>query len=155
DPLGLFLVMEYIEGDSLSGLLSRSAKEKARLPIGVGVRVLLDALAGLQATHELRDDAGTQLNVVHRDFSPQNILVGVDGIAQLTDFGVAKAVGSVGHTATGVVKGKVSYMAPEHARGLDVDQRADVWSAGVIAWELFAGRRLYGEAGSLQTLLKV
>ncbi len=154
DPLGLFLVMDYVEGDTLSSLQRRAGGEEA-LPVGVGIRILLDALAGLHAAHELHDENGAPLNVVHRDFSPQNILVGVDGIAQLTDFGIAKAANSDVNTATGVVKGKVSYMAPEQARGVAIDRRVDVWAAGVVAWEILAGRRLYTEQDGIATLLKV
>jgi eukaryotic-like serine/threonine-protein kinase len=155
DPLGLFLVMEYIEGDTLAGLLRRAATTKVPMPARIGARILLDTLAGLHAAHELRDDGGSPLGVVHRDVSPQNVLVGLDGVAQLSDFGIAKAANRTGHTATGVVKGKVSYMAPEQAKGLPIDRRADVWSAGVVAWELLAQRKLYPSGDGVATLLKV
>ncbi len=151
DPLGLFMVMDYVEGATLSQLL----KAKPRVPTAIGVRILLDALAGLHAAHELRGDDGGLLGVVHRDFSPQNILVGLDGIAQLTDFGIAKAADRAGHTSTGVIKGKVAYMAPEQAIGVPVDRRADIWSAGIVTWELFAGRRLYPNGEGVATLLKL
>jgi serine/threonine-protein kinase len=143
DPVGLFLVMEYVEGDTLSGLMRRASAGGASLPPSLGLRILLDALAGLHAAHELKDDAGNVVGLVHRDFSPQNILVGLDGLARLIDFGIAKAATRLGQTRTGIVKGKVAYMAPEQARGQPVDRRCDVWAAGVIAWELFAGRRLH------------
>jgi serine/threonine-protein kinase len=143
DPVGLFLVMEYVEGDTLSGLMRRASAGGAPLPPSLGLRILLDALAGLHAAHELKDDAGNVVGLVHRDFSPQNILVGLDGVARLIDFGIAKAATRLGQTRTGIVKGKVAYMAPEQTRGQPVDRRCDVWAAGVIAWELFAGRRLH------------
>jgi eukaryotic-like serine/threonine-protein kinase len=143
DPLGLFLVMDYVEGDTFSGLMKRALAKGAPLATHVGARILLDALAGLHAAHELKDESGRIVGLVHRDFSPQNILVGLDGISRLTDFGVAKAATRLGETRTGVVKGKIRYMAPEQARGLQIDRRCDVWAAGVIAWELIAGRRLY------------
>jgi serine/threonine protein kinase len=155
DPLGLFLVMEYVEGDTLAGLQRGAAARSEPVPPRIGVRILLDALAGLHAAHELRDEHGQPMAVVHRDFSPQNILVGMDGMAQLADFGIAKAADCTGETATGVVKGKVVYMSPEHARSLPIDRRADVWSAGVVAWEIFAGHRLHSSKDGLATLLKV
>ena len=156
DPYGVFLVMEYVEGGTLLGLMKRAEAEGAPLPLGIGMRILLDALAGLHAAHELTGDDGAPLGVVHRDFSPHNVLVGKDGVAKLTDFGIAKAATSVGHTATGVVKGKAAYMAPEQARGHAVDRRCDVWAAGIVAWELIAGRRLYPKnEDGVPVLLKV
>jgi serine/threonine-protein kinase len=139
DPLGVFLVMEYIEGDTLGGLRRRANG----IPTPIAARILVDALAGLQAAHELSDDEGRPLGLVHRDFSPQNILVGTDGVARLTDFGIAKAEGRASQTSTGIVKGKAGYLAPEQARGEAVDRTADVWAAGVVAWEVLANRRLY------------
>ncbi len=154
DPLGLFLVLDYIEGDTLSGLSRTLNKQNRRLPLPINGRILLDAITGLHAAHELRDDVGKPVNLVHRDFSPQNILVGVDGIGRLTDFGIAKAQGTQ-VTATGVLKGKISYMSPEQARGRSVDRRSDVWAAGVIAWELLANRRLYPKQSETETLLAI
>jgi serine/threonine-protein kinase len=142
DPYGVFLVMQYVEGESLEGLLRRARDRGERIPVDVALRILIDALSGLHAAHELRDPSGQPLGLVHRDFTPQNILVGLDGVARLTDFGVAKAASRVGVTRTGVVKGKAAYMAPEQVRSLPLDRRADVWAAGVVAWELFAGRRM-------------
>jgi serine/threonine-protein kinase len=107
------------------------------------MRVLLDGLAGLHAAHELCDAAGRSLELVHRDFSPQNLLVGTDGHSRLADFGVARAATRIAQTQTGVVKGKIGYMAPEQVRGRPLDRRCDVWAAGVLAWELLAGRRLH------------
>ena len=137
---GPYLVMEYVEGDTLSGLLRSGG---LRPPLPTLLRILCDSLGGLQASHELRNDKGFPLGLVHRDFSPQNILVGTDGVGRLTDFGIAKAASRLTFTEIGTVKGKVGYMAPEQLRGTTVDQRCDVWAAGVVAWEIFAGRRLY------------
>jgi eukaryotic-like serine/threonine-protein kinase len=143
DPSGTYLVMDYVEGDTLARL-GRAARDRGEaLPRAIAMRVLCDALAGLHAAHELRDERGFPLGVVHRDFSPQNILVGVDGITRLADFGIAKAASRMTHTQTGSIKGKVAYMSPEQARGETVDRRADVWAAGVVAWEIVAQRRLY------------
>ncbi|HEY0706688.1 MAG TPA: serine/threonine-protein kinase [Polyangia bacterium] len=155
DPSGIFLVMEYVEGDTLSGLQRAARAVGEAVPLPIALRILTDALAGLHGAHELRDDDGQRLEVVHRDFSPQNILVGIDGIARLTDFGIAKAASRVGHTRPGFIKGKVGYMSPEQARGKAVDRRCDVWAAGVIAWELLAGRPLRGGDDEMATLLEV
>ncbi len=156
DPLGMYLIMEYVEGETLGGLRRRTAAMKRPLPPAIGMRVLLDAMAGLHAAHELRDESGELVNLVHRDFSPQNIIVGIDGVARLTDFGIAKAASRLGHTRSGLVKGKISYMAPEQARSLPLDRRCDVWAAGVIAWEVLAQRRLHPAGdGDVGTLLKV
>ena len=143
DRLGTYLVMEYVEGASLSGLFRAASAAGTRLSQGVTLRILFDALSGLHAAHELGDGHGGLLGVVHRDFSPQNILVGSDGIARLTDFGIAKARSRISTTRTGVTKGKLAYMSPEQARGKVLDRRADVWAAGVVAWELAARRRLF------------
>ena len=147
DPHGVFLVMEYVEGDTLSALVKHSMKTGVRLPRDVALRILVDALQGLHAAHEVRDDNGRNAGLVHRDFTPQNILVGLDGVARLTDFGVAKAETRTSYTATGTLKGKTGYMAPEQVRGQGVDRRADIWAAGVVAWEALAGRRLYPPGG--------
>ncbi|HEY5241991.1 MAG TPA: serine/threonine-protein kinase, partial [Polyangiaceae bacterium] len=155
-PSGVFLVMQYVEGDTLYGLSRRAAAASRRIPTDIALRILLDALAGLHAAHELRDAEGRPLEIVHRDFTPQNILVGVDGVSRLADFGVAKSVARIGATRTGVIKGKAAYMSPEQVRAMPVDQRADVWAAGVVAWELFAGRRLHHRTEtSIELLLKV
>lgn len=155
DPLGLFLVMDYVEGDTLSGLsrLCRSAGKTIPLPL-IG-RILNDALLGLHAAHELTDETGKPLNLVHRDFSPQNILLSTQGITRLADFGVAKAADRAVRTKTGLVKGKISYMSPEQARGQPVDRRCDVWAAGVVAWELIAGKRMHRSDDDVATLLSI
>jgi serine/threonine-protein kinase len=155
DVEGVFLVMEYIEGDSLAAIAHRVAAKGERVPMPIASRILDDALAGLHCAHSLKDDGGRPLGVVHRDFSPQNILVGVDGITRLTDFGIAKMADSAGFTHTGIVKGKTAYMSPQQAQGQPIDRRADVWSAGVVAWELFAGRRLSPPGNEAATLLKL
>jgi serine/threonine protein kinase len=127
-----------------------------RIPIPITLRMALDLLSGLHAAHELRDGAGEALNLVHRDVSPQNVLVGFDGIARITDFGVARAASRLSATRVGQLKGKVAYMAPEQAQGADdVDRRADLFSAGVVIWEALAARRLFKAENEASTLARV
>jgi len=154
EPEGVYLVMDYVEGDSLAGLMRRMRKMGRAIPAMVGLRILHDALLGLHAAHELIVD-GEPVGLVHRDFTPQNILVGMDGMAKLTDFGVAKAASRSSHTATGLVKGKLHYMPPEQAKAEPIDRRADLWSAGVIAWELLARRRLFIDLNDAAIVLKL
>lgn len=155
DPHGVFLVMDYVEGDTLSGIVRAALIDGATLPLRIVARILSDALLGLHAAHELTSAEGAPLSLVHRDVSPQNLLVGTDGISRLTDFGIAKVATQLDATASGVVKGKVGYMAPEQALGRRVDRRADVWAAGVIAWEMLAMRRMHGPEDQMATLLRV
>nr|MDQ2647171.1 serine/threonine protein kinase [Myxococcota bacterium] len=154
--IGYYLVMEYVEGDTLARVLARAASKGQRIPIPIALRIALDLLSGLHAAHELRDGAGEALNLVHRDVSPQNVLVGFDGIARITDFGVARAASRLSATRVGQLKGKVAYMAPEQAQGAeDVDRRADVFSAGVVIWEALAARRLFKAENEAATLARV
>jgi serine/threonine-protein kinase len=151
-----YIVMEYVEGDTLAHLLSHCTKRGQRLPMNVALRIVIDMLAGLDAAHELKDDDGKSLEIVHRDVSPQNVLVGVDGSARLSDFGVARAATRLTTTRAGQLKGKVAYMAPEQARGeKDVDGRADVFAAGIVLWEVLTCRRLFKGEGDAHTLNKV
>ena len=154
--VGYYLVMEYIEGDTLARLLARAATRGKRLPIGIALRVALDMLAGLHAAHELRDDTGEAVHLVHRDVSPQNVLVGVDGIARITDFGVARAASRLTATRVGQLKGKIAYMAPEQAAGEEsIDRRADVFAAGIVVWEELAAKRLFKAENEAATLSRV
>ncbi|HEY8039834.1 MAG TPA: serine/threonine-protein kinase [Polyangiaceae bacterium] len=150
------LVMDYIEGASLGELVTACAKADRRLPPAVAVRIVLDACAGLHAAHELADDAGHALGLVHRDVSPQNVLVGVDGVARVTDFGIAKCVESTDPGTTGeALKGKVGYMAPEYLHGETLDRRVDVFALGVVLWEALCGRRLFRAQSDGETVERV
>jgi serine/threonine-protein kinase len=139
----LFLVMEYIQGESLSPLIRTLGRTKARVPIRVALSIVAGALQGLHAAHEARDERGMSLGLVHRDVSPQNIIVGVDGMARVFDFGVAKAAGRAHNTRDGVVKGKLAYMAPEQLSQEHVDRAADIYAASIVLWELLTGSRLF------------
>lgn len=151
----LRLVMEYVEGASLADLIHVVEERKERLAPGVVVRILLDACAGLQVAHELNDEQGASLGLVHRDVSPHNVLVGVDGLARVSDFGIAKATSKPGSTTTGSLKGKLAYMAPEYVSGSAIDARADVFALGVVAWEAFAGAKLFRGSNDLETLHRI
>jgi serine/threonine-protein kinase len=152
---GYYLVMEYIEGDTLARILARSAQAGRALPPKVAIRACLDALLGLHTAHELCDDDGKPLFIVHRDVSPQNILVGVDGTSRIADFGVARATSRLSTTRTGQLKGKLAYMAPEQARGKEVDRRADVFAMGIVTWEALGQKRLFKGEGEADTLNRV
>jgi len=149
---GYYLVMEYIEGDTVWHLYNRAAKTGKHVPDRVTVRIALDSLAGLHAAHVLADDDGKPLEIVHRDVSPHNILVGVDGVSRITDFGIARAATRLAVTQSGQLKGKLAYMAPEQARSEVVDRRADVFSMGICLWEMLAGQRLFKSEFESETL---
>lgn len=153
---GYYLVMEYIEGDTLARLMARAATSGKKLPLAVGIRIVVDMLTGLHAAHELKDETGASYELVHRDVSPQNVLVGIDGSARITDFGVARAEARLSATRVGQLKGKLAYMAPEQAQGSPtVDRRADVFSAGIVLWEVLAARRLFKAENEAATLSRV
>jgi len=151
DGATLYQVMSLVEGAPLGEIL-----QIGRLPPPIAARIASDALAGLHAAHQLTDDDGTALQLVHRDVSPQNIIVGADGVARLTDFGVAKALGSLSDTTqVGHVRGKPGYFAPEQAAGKPVDRRADVFAAGIVLWESLTGLRLFRPMGSQEPLARL
>jgi eukaryotic-like serine/threonine-protein kinase len=149
---GYYLVMEYVEGDTAGHLFYSATQEKKPVSPRVAIRIVLDALAGLHAAHEGTDDEGRQLEIVHRDVSPHNILVSVDGVARITDFGIARAASRLAVTRTGQLKGKIAYMAPEQARSEKIDRRADVFAMGICLWEMLAGRRLFKAEAEGETL---
>ncbi len=150
----LQLVMDYIEGASFGELIVAASKAGRRLPPGAVVRIALDACAGLHAAHELIDEKGRAVGLVHRDISPQNILVGLDGTARVSDFGVAKAT-AASATTSGALKGKLAYMAPEYLQGQRIDRRADVFAMGVVVWEALTGKRLFRGASEADTIHRV
>jgi serine/threonine-protein kinase len=151
----LFLVMEFVLGESLGALGRALARRGERIPPAIAVAVVKDVLYGLHAAHEATSETGAPLRIVHRDVSPQNILVGADGVARVLDFGVAKAVGRLHTTREGQIKGKLAYMAPEQVLLEDVDRRVDVFAAAVVLWEALAGTRLFASDNPGMTLEKL
>ncbi len=139
----LFLVMDYVAGESLAQLLKKAWRTKQHPSPSVVVSLGTDLLMGLHAAHEAKSDGGRPLGIVHRDVSPQNLLVGADGVGRVVDFGVAKAMIRSTSTRDGKVKGKLAYMSPEQIQAGPVDHRSDVFSAGVVLWEALAGKRLF------------
>ena len=137
-----FMAMDYLDGRGLDQVRRRARTAGFGLSAPMQLRVLCEMLAGLDYAHALTDFDGSPLNIVHRDVSPQNVFLTFDGQIKLLDFGIAKAADSMHETHAGVLKGKVSYMSPEQARGHKVDARADVFSAGIMLWEALTGQRL-------------
>lgn len=148
----LMLVMDYVEGPPLSALLRRAQ----RIPVPIAVRIVLDACAGLAEAHELANADGTLAGVVHRDVSPQNILLHVDGVAKVADFGIAKLTSlEATATDTGILKGKVNYMAPEYIELGAQDARGDVFALGIVFWEALVGKRPFEAANEVAVLRRI
>ena len=139
----LFLVMEYVQGESLARLFRGIRAQRARIPPPIVCSIMTGVLHGLHAAHEARTERGTPLGIVHRDVSPQNIMIGADGVPRVLDFGVAKAAGRVQTTRDGQIKGKLAYMAPEQMRSGAMDRRVDVYAAAVVLWEALTGRQCF------------
>jgi serine/threonine-protein kinase len=139
----LFLVMDYVPGES-TARIARALREKQQsIPLRILSSIIAGVLHGLHSAHEAKDERGHPLGIVHRDVSPQNVLVGTDGVARVLDFGVAKAAGRMQTTKEGQIKGKLSYMPPEQLRGAAVSRQTDIYAAGVMLWELITGQRLF------------
>ena len=147
----LYVVMEYVHGESLSRLLRATLNAGALVPVPIALGIGCGMLHGLEAVHTAHDHSGRPLQVVHRDVSPQNLLVGLDGVSRLLDFGIAKAKGLLRQTGPGEVRGKLGYMSPEQIAGLPVDFRTDVYSAAVVLWETLVGDRLFSGQTELET----
>jgi serine/threonine-protein kinase len=148
-----YIVMEYVEGPSFATLWKRSRDKR---PLDLIVSVMIDTLEGLHAAHTLTDEDGEPLQLVHRDVSPQNILVGVDGVARITDFGIAKAESRIASTVPGMRKGKLQFMSPEQIVDAEkIDLRTDVWAAGVVLYSLFTGEHLFRDDNDAATVHNV
>jgi hypothetical protein len=143
DGEGPYLIMELVRGLPASELLRHARTTQRPLDLQMVMRLVEQAASGLHAAHELCGDDGAPLGIVHRDVSPQNLLVGFDGVTRVTDFGIAKALDVETHTTTGLLKGKAGYMSPEQLRFETIDRRADLFSLGIVLFELATGRRLY------------
>jgi serine/threonine-protein kinase len=150
----LLLVMEYVLGESLAQLIKTAHEKKRLIPIPIVVDIIGSVLNGLHAAHEATNEKGEALNVVHRDVSPQNILVGADGVTRVLDFGIAQAIGYMPQTRPGQLKGKIRYMPPEQFSGQDVGRAADVYAASVVLWEALACNRLFGRGSDEQAMRK-
>ncbi len=155
DAAAPFIVMEFVEGPSLHRILRILHRRQEVIPIDVAARIIADMLTGLHAAHEIIGADGAPLNLVHRDVSPQNVLVGCDGVTRITDFGVARAEMRVTETRAGQLKGKIRYMPPEQVRGAGVDRRTDVYAAAVVLWEVLVGQRLFSAGNEAELVLKV
>jgi serine/threonine-protein kinase len=147
-----YLAMEWIDGVTLRDL----AETPGKLPLGVTLRICMEACDGLHAVHEARTDEGAPLHIVHRDVSPHNLMVSTRGEVKVIDFGIAKARGRMSNETTdGVLRGKIRYMAPEHARGMDIDRRADIWSLGVTVLEVVTGTTPFSAEHDVAALVKL
>jgi eukaryotic-like serine/threonine-protein kinase len=151
-PDDLVLVMDYVHGESLWKLVRALKDRNERVPVEIAASILVDTLHGLHAAHEATDERGAPLGIVHRDVSPQNILVGADGVTRLVDFGIAKAAGRLHSTRDSSVKGKYGYMAPEQARGEAVSRLTDTYAAAIVFWELLTGERLFAGKTEAETI---
>lgn len=145
-----FLVMEYFPSVPLNTVLKEALKKQKPMPHDVAAAIVADAAGGLHAAHELTDDDGRLLHLVHRDATPSNLLIGADGSVKVTDFGVAKATGAQfeNMTVSGDLRGKIGYLSPEQVTGETLDRRSDVFTLGIVLWECLAGRRLFGRKES-------
>ncbi|MGA9519989.1 MAG: serine/threonine-protein kinase [Myxococcaceae bacterium] len=150
-----YLAMEFVQGDSLWGVNERANAEVGGMPLALKCRVISDAAAGLDFAHRARTASGRPLGLIHRDVSPQNILVGFNGAVKLIDFGVAKASNKLSNTATGTIKGKYAYMSPEQARGQDLDHRSDIFGLAVVFYEVLTSSRLFKRESDMATLKAV
>lgn len=151
----LIIFMDYVHGEALHSLMLTTLRDQQPVPLPVACAIVAAALQGLHAAHEARSESGEPLGIVHRDVSPQNILVGADGVARVLDFGIAKALRAQNLTDPGTIKGKFSYMAPEVISGGAITRQTDVFSAGVILWELLAGKKLFGGTSDQERIVGI
>lgn len=151
----LSLVMQYVHGESFSKLLAAAYRSGRPATPAIVRTVMVDVLRGLHAAHEARDVNGMPLEIVHRDVSPQNIIVGADGCARILDFGIAKAIGRATVTRENEVRGKVAYMAPEQLQRGQVDRRTDIYAASIVLWEALTCKRLFHSDSDARTLARV
>ncbi|MEL7369670.1 MAG: serine/threonine-protein kinase, partial [Myxococcota bacterium] len=152
DEEELYLVMEYLGGESAAGIARQLARRKKLMSFGLCAHLIAEVCAGLHAAHELRDETGRPLHIVHRDVSPANIFITYEGSVKILDFGIAVAANRLSITDAGQVKGKYAYMSPEQCRGRKLDRRSDIFSIGTVLYELSTCRRLFKRASDMETL---
>ncbi len=150
-----YIAMEYVSGRDLRQILTRLRQENRMLPLSAAIYIVSRICDGLDYAHKKTDASGRPLGVIHRDVSPQNILLGYEGEVKITDFGIAKAEDRASKTQAGVLKGKFGYMSPEQVRGLDIDKRSDVFSIGILLYEMLTGQRLFVGESDFSTLERV
>jgi serine/threonine protein kinase len=150
-----FIALEYVHGRDLRSIFDRMRNKAESLPISMACYVTMQVCEGLDYAHNKRDAQGRELNLVHRDISPQNVLIGYEGEVKLIDFGIAKAAGKASKTQAGILKGKFGYMSPEQVRGLPIDKRSDIFAVGIVLYELLTGERLFIGETDFSTLEKV
>src|SRR5688572_7190193 len=148
----LFLVMEYLEGESTAGLMRRLSSRAEKLEPALAAYIVAEACAGAHAAHEQLDSTGANLGIVHRDLSPHNVFVTYGGAIKILDFGIATAADKIAKTEAGQFKGKLEYASPEQCRGAQLDRRSDIFSLGTILWELTTGFRLFKRGGAMEML---
>ncbi|HEY8431048.1 MAG TPA: serine/threonine-protein kinase [Sandaracinaceae bacterium] len=150
-----FIAMEFVHGKDLRAIFDRARKRGETVPVPMACYTMMKVCEGLDYAHNKKDAAGRELNLVHRDVSPQNILISYDGEVKIIDFGIAKAAGKAGKTQAGILKGKFGYMSPEQVRGLPLDRRSDIFAVGIVLYELLTGERLFVGESDFSTLEKV
>jgi len=146
-----FIAMEYIRGKDLRGIFKRCEEKNIKLPVALAVFIAKEVSSALSYAHKQKDSMGRNLNIIHRDVSPQNILVSYEGEVKVVDFGIAKAE-TQSHTKTGTIKGKLAYMSPEQAWGNPIDHRSDIFSLGIVMYEMITGKRLFKGSTEIKTL---
>lgn len=155
DAEGHFLVCDYVEGASLAQLIERAGARSERVPIAISLRIAADALAGLHAVHEATSTDGTALGILHRDVSPQNLLVGRDGVTRLSDFGIAKSTQNQALTTGQAVMGKLVYLAPEYLQRLPVGRSLDIYALGIVLWVALSGHDPWADVSDAQLIEQI
>lgn len=150
-----YISMEFIDGLNLREVINRGKELGEKIPLSICLYIISEVAKGLDYAHSKRNDQGEPLHIVHRDISPQNILISFEGETKIVDFGIAKAAMNVSHTTSGILKGKVTYMSPEQALGKPVDAQTDIFSAGLLLYELITGERLFTGDSHLEILKKI
>src|SRR5215468_4092292 len=150
-----FIALEYVNGKDLRSIFDRSRQRGEVMPISQSAYIVMQVCEGLDYAHNKRDAQGRELHLIHRDISPQNVLIGYEGEIKLIDFGIAKAAGKASKTQAGILKGKFGYMSPEQVRGLPIDKRSDIFAVGIVLYELLTGERLFVGESDFSTLEKV